>query len=549
MKKNSIFIISMLIIAVATKPSFAFSDTSTHWAKDTIDNLQEYRIVKGYEDDTFRPDGVMTRAEFVTVINRMLALKEESSKYIPDVNRADWFNSEIRKAIKAEIIQGNQAGEVCPNDNITREEAVLILSRAFKLGNTSIIPTELKDIDKVSEWAKNEVYYAIKQGFLSGYEDKTIRPQDNITRAELLTLINKTVPNILTSNVYEGQITGNTLVYSDSVLLNNLTIDGNLIISNNAVSTFKAKDVYVKKNLIIGNSENEILKNINVRGRIYEFSMKQEKLNGYKNDEYGISFSIPEDADVKVYAKNADIDYSKKDLIVMSVEQNNDFLLKNIYTLARNEIKKYDYLYNEIERGLLEGKYKYILYSDKVDNQLVVIKRDDIIYSLRFYNISSNNLVDNVLSTIDLYNTESIIDSQNVVYKNSKLSVKFDYVDKYVSVDDSYNTGKINEDKKPFKLFIQVNTITDIKDYSLSQIKTLLSSIVSKEENIKDTDVFKIMSYDSIKFVTGDDERVTYSLYVVIGNNLYNFIFKGDENGMKEIGEEMFNNIIMSLEF
>ena len=87
---------------------------------------------------------------------------------------------------------------------------------------------------------------------------------------------------------------------------------------------------------------------------------------------------------------------------------------------------------------------------------------------MRFYNVQSQNLVDNVIATVELFETETITDSKVEIYKNNKLSLKFSYLDKYVSVDDSYNTGNINEDKKFFKLFIQVNTITDMQEYSLA---------------------------------------------------------------------------------
>ncbi|MBQ8299458.1 MAG: S-layer homology domain-containing protein [Clostridia bacterium] len=549
MKKVNIFIMSMLIFTTVALPSFAFTDTTEHWANDVIEEMNNYKIINGYEDDTFRPDEIMTRAEFVTVVNRILALDEESSKYIPDVNRTDWFYSEIRKAVKIGIIQGNTDGYIFPNDEITREEAIVILTRAFKMNQTTRKPQDFTDLSEISKWAESEMYSAISQGILNGYNDNTIRPKASITRAEALTLIDRILPNILKTNVYQGLLTGNVVLCDDNIVLNNLTIDGNLIISNNALKTLTVKDVTVKKNVIINDKNHEFIKKIKIMGDVFEFSSEKEELNGYLNEEFGISFAVPNSATVKLFSGDSKIDYKIEDLIVIDVIQNDEFYMKSINTIAKLEIAKYDYLYKEVEDGVIGKDFKYILFSDRTGKQMLVIKRDNIAYVLRFYNIESDNLVDNVLSTMEFFETENIVDTKNIVYKNSKLSLKFTYKDKYVVVDDSYNTNIINEDKKFFKLFIQVNTITDIQEYNLNEIKLLLSSIVSKEGDIKETETFKIMNNNAIKFKTEADGKITYSLYVVIGNNLYNLIFKGEENGMSEVGEELFDDIVDSLEF
>lgn len=548
MKKISIFILSILILTTVTKPVFAFADMAEHWSNDTVEKMKNSKIINGYEDDTFRPDANMTRAEFVTVINRMLGLQEESSKYIPDINRSNWYYSEIRKAMKVGIIQGDANGATHPENNITREEAIVMLSRAFKLKKTSTIPQGYQDVDSISSWAKKEVYSAIKEGYINGYEDDTIKPQNFITRAEALTMINRIIPNILTTNVYSGLVTGTSLLYDDNIVLNNLTIDGSLIISNQALSTLKIKDVTVKKDLIIIDEEHSSIEKLNVNGNIYEFSSKQETIESYKNEAFGFGFTIPDEVTIKYVSEGETIDYKTKDLLLIAIEENDEFYLKNITTISDMIIDRYDTLYKKVEEGEF-GFNKYQLYVDKNDNSLLVIKRDNLVYILKFYNIQKPNLVDNVIATMEFYETEDIKDSKIETYKNAKLSLKFSYLDKYVSVDDSYNTGVINEEKKFFKLFIQVNTITDMQDYSLSEIKSLLTVIVSEDGEINKSETLKIMGNNAIKFEIDSEGKRIYSLYVVIGNNLYNLIFTGDEEGMLQVGEEMFDDIVKSLEF
>jgi hypothetical protein len=519
-----------------------------HWANTTIEKMKTSRIINGYEDDTFRPDENMTRAEFITVINRMLGLHEESSKYIPDINRSKWYYSEIRKAVKVGIIQGDANGATHPEDNITREEAIVILSRAFKLKKASSVPKGYEDLDSISSWAQKEVYSAIKEGYINGYEDNTIKPQNFITRAEALTMMNRIIPNILTTNIYSGLVTGTTLLYADNIVLNNLTIDGSLIISNEALNTLKVKDVTVKRDLIVVDEEHESIKKLNVNGNVYEFSSKQETIESYKNEEFGFGFTIPDGVVLKFLSEDEKIDYTTKDLLLVAVEENEEFYLKNINTISNIIIDRYDTLYRKVEEGKF-GFNTYQLYADRNDNSLLVIKRDNLVYILKFYNVETLNLVDNVIATMEFWETENIIDSKVEIYKNNKLSLKFSYLDKYVSVDDSYNTGVINEEKKFFKLFIQVNTITDMQDYSLSEVKALLTAIVSEDGEIKELTTSKIMGNNAIKYEVDSEGKRIYSLYVVIGNNLYNLIFTGDEEGMLQVGEEMFDEIVKSLEF
>ena len=100
-----------------------------------------------------------------------------------------------------------------------------------------------------------------------------------------------------------------------------------------------------------------------------------------------------------------------------------------------------------------------------------------------------------------------------------------------------------------FKLFIQVNMITDIDDYSISEVKTLLRSLIKNDGKIVEENVFKINNHNAIEFHIESDEDKTISLYVIIGQNLYNFIFKGKSFEMDNIGNEMFSSIVNSMEF
>lgn len=548
MNKKAIFIISLLTLMSMFNVTFAFTDTESHWASDTINKFEDYKIVTGYDDNTFKPDDCMTRAEFITVINKILGSEAESAKYIPDISRDDWYYHEIRKAVKLGIVQGDDQGYIYPNAPITREEAVVILGRAFKIKNAYTIKTSSTDAYAISKWARGEFYAAVNYGYISGYEDQTLRPQGTITRAEVITIISRIIPNILTIDVYSGDIHGNALVYSDNVVLTNATVTGSLFISDTAIGTLKAKNVIVERDLVVGNENHTAIRDIKVTGDTYEFTTGIEELINFQDDEYGIRFTIPE----SVTMQNADdekINYRTNDLIIVDIEQNDEIYLKSIGTLARSRAKEYDNLFAVKESGKKDGK-EYILYCDAEGHNMLVIKRDNIVYEIAFFNIKSENLVDNVLATLEFFETEKAKDTQSKTYKNTKLGLKFVYKDKYVVVDDSYNTGIVNEENGFFKLFIQVNSIIDIQNYSVSEIAYLLSMIASNDGEIIESSTSKIFNNTAVKFkILSEEGKIIDSLYIIIGNNLYNLIFTGNEAEMNEVGESIFNEIINSLEF
>lgn len=118
-----------------------------------------------------------------------------------------------------------------------------------------------------------------------------------------------------------------------------------------------------------------------------------------------------------------------------------------------------------------------------------------------------------------------------------------------MGVDDSYNTKKIYSGDAPFKLFIQVNTVTDMSDYSFDQLQAMLKQIARKDGELVKTENMKIISNDAVKFkILTSENKMIYSLYIVVGNNLYDLILTANEDVMDELGDYLFDEIIRSLE-
>ena len=117
---------AMLLSAVPA--AAAFRDTAGHWAEKTLDEWQDEGLIDGYGDGSFQPNGTVTRAEFIKLVNRTLGFTAESEISFSDVTERDWFHAEVAKAVTAGYAQGS-GGLFRPNQPVTRAEAAAMLVR------------------------------------------------------------------------------------------------------------------------------------------------------------------------------------------------------------------------------------------------------------------------------------------------------------------------------------------------------------------------------------------------------------------------------------
>jgi len=549
MVKKSLIIGVFALMTLCSK-TFAYSDTNGHWAEKEIMNLSLNGIVSGYSDNSFKPDKNMTRAELVTIINRLLGNSVQNTKYVPDINAKDWFYTEIRKGIESGIIQGNADGYVRPNDLVTREEAIVMLQRALVPVTTKEIAHEFMDASEISEWSKQALNTFWEENYIKGYSDNTIRPKNYITRAEVVKIIENMIDVYATFGEFTGEVHGNVLVVGKDITLKNITIDGDLFVVEGAEDTLTFENIIIDGDLITRTDIQIPEKNFVLKGKHIDLSPEEiQDVSSYINDEYGISFSIPEKAKV-VYIENEKqkVNYRTKNLMTIRIHQDDALYFTSFKSGLFKERKRFDVAYSEMETGKI-GIYRYAVYgSEKDDSYFVYLKRDNVEYSIYFYNIENINVIDSLVNSIKLYEGTQIISHEEKIYRNPDLYLKFSYLD-YVTVDDSYNTGVVNEEEAFFKMFIQVNNILDMSDYTIEELKEILVSLEDSDGEIIDSQIQKVYTYDAIEYTVKDGEKLTKSLYIVISTKLYHFIFVGDEAKMNAVGIEIYNDIINSMEF
>ena len=156
-----------------------------------------YAYIVGYPDKTVRPQNGITRAEVATIFFRLLtdeirnANSTKSNSYA-DVDRGAWYNHAVSTLSAMGIVKGDTKGKFNPNASITRAEFAAIAARFDDKANTTA--ADFSDI--ASHWAKNEISAASNNGWINGYPDGTFKPDNHITRAEAMTLVNRVLKRL-----------------------------------------------------------------------------------------------------------------------------------------------------------------------------------------------------------------------------------------------------------------------------------------------------------------------------------------------------------------
>ena len=156
-----------------------------------------YAYIVGYPDSTVRPQNGITRAEVATIFFRLLtdetrnANSTKTNSY-SDVAAGAWYNHAVSTLSAMGIVKGDSHGKFNPNAPITRAEFAAIAARFDDKANTTAV--DFSDI--ASHWAKDEISAAANNGWINGYTDGTFRPNNKITRAEAMTLVNRVLKRL-----------------------------------------------------------------------------------------------------------------------------------------------------------------------------------------------------------------------------------------------------------------------------------------------------------------------------------------------------------------
>ena len=219
-------------------------DISGHWTETQIKEWANIGYISGYPDGTFLPDNSITRAEFLTLVNKIFKFENKTNINFIDVRPDYWAYSEIQKGISAGYVSGDKNGTFRPDDFITRQEVAVIINKL--LDNTEITENKpnFKDAYDIDEWAKNSVDIVYEHGILSGFPNGTYRPKKYMTRAEAISALKR-----LTEIKGTEDIGKNEYILREEQMKDKI-IDGDLIITDD-MDTVNLEGVTVKGNVYV----------------------------------------------------------------------------------------------------------------------------------------------------------------------------------------------------------------------------------------------------------------------------------------------------------
>ncbi len=171
--------------------SATLTDIKGHWAEEFIKDLINSNAIKGYPDNTFKPNNNITRAEFATVLVKAFKLEDKSGKVFTDT-QSHWAKEFIATAAANGIVSGYNENTFGPDDLITREQMAVMIAKTAEISDTDAA-VSFTDSKSISNWAKSAVAASAEYKIILGYPDGTFKPQGKATRAEAVTVIVKSI--------------------------------------------------------------------------------------------------------------------------------------------------------------------------------------------------------------------------------------------------------------------------------------------------------------------------------------------------------------------
>ncbi|MEK5031003.1 S-layer homology domain-containing protein [Paenibacillus sp. FSL R7-0302] len=172
-----------------------FPDVAKHWSKPDVNDMGSRLVVSGTKEAVFEPQRAITRAEFTAMLARALGIVTHGDQPVTfsDVSAGGWYGLELQVAIENGLITGYPDGTFRPDNNISRQEAMAIVSRAMSITELKSSRSEeqvqqllksFADSASVAGWAVANVKLNLSAGIIQGRDEQRLAPNENITRAE-----------------------------------------------------------------------------------------------------------------------------------------------------------------------------------------------------------------------------------------------------------------------------------------------------------------------------------------------------------------------------
>ena len=224
----------LLLCAMACTLIWALpAQVHADYTEPYMKKMEELGLLQGDADGDLRPGDPITRAEFVTIINRAFGYRSAGGHPFRDVPGTAWYAEDVDIGYTEGYITGTSPTAFSPNLSITREEAAFILAKNLMMEPAVGENTSFADGRSISTWSRGMVSAAAENNLISGYPDGTFRPQKSITRGEAAVILLNAVgtPVSRPGTTTLGDVWGNVTITSSGVTLKDTVVAGNLYVT------------------------------------------------------------------------------------------------------------------------------------------------------------------------------------------------------------------------------------------------------------------------------------------------------------------------------
>lgn len=320
-----------LALLLSLIPSSILTAGAAGWEDQYIQTLVDWGVMRGDIGGNMAPQRSITRAEFVTMMNRAYGYKKMGGHPFTDVSPTSWYNEDIDIGYNIGYFKGTSPTTASPNDTLTREQAAVLLARNMMLQPTVGETLGFSDSRTLSDWSRGLVGAAAENGIISGYDDGTFQPFRNITRGEVAAMLVRAIGTPVQEagdhalgNVYgnvtvntagvklrDGVIAGNLYLTGGidlgDVLLENVTVLGQIIVSGGGESNSSESSVVLRNVVADGmivDSIGEQFVTIRAEGNT-DIPTTTVRTNAYVDDSslpgYGLSYIELDGAEGALY--------------------------------------------------------------------------------------------------------------------------------------------------------------------------------------------------------------------------------------------------------
>ncbi len=233
-----LLLMTMVPMQAMGSEALAFPDLQGHWAADYINRWSSLGLLGNYPDGSFGPSRLITRAEFLTYVNRAFNYTKAAEVGFSDVSGSDEYAAAVATAVTMGYATGKDDGSFGPNEPISRLEAASMLYRVLRLEPVADnYLADYQDTDELQNADREMVNSLVDGGYLRGYEDDTLRMKNSLTRAEGIVFLARAAGEIMNVAATFGPdqgvqtINGNATINRTGIVLQNTTITGDLYIT------------------------------------------------------------------------------------------------------------------------------------------------------------------------------------------------------------------------------------------------------------------------------------------------------------------------------